>query len=242
MTVTPFKEMLGQKAQLTLWLLMGAAGFVLIIACANVTNLTLMRGVRREHELTVRAALGAGATRLRKLLLVENMILAGAGRGARPLDCLPGVRMLSTFAARYITRADEISVDGLVLAFTLGLAVVVAIVSRSRRALRKRRLARAAVLTAGAGDRRVEARTAAAGARRRAGGGFGDPAHGRRTSHTDDAAALGGRQRRDDGSHADDGSAARFHRRATVKTRATTSKCNRESRRCRACRAWEWDR
>ena len=59
-TVTPFKEILGQKASSTLWLLMGAAAFVLIIACANVTNLTLMRGVRREHELTVRAALGAG--------------------------------------------------------------------------------------------------------------------------------------------------------------------------------------
>ena len=59
-TLTPFQEVLGQKARLTLWLLMGAAAFVLIIACANVANLTLMRGVRREHELVVRAALGAG--------------------------------------------------------------------------------------------------------------------------------------------------------------------------------------
>ena len=55
-TVTPFQEVLGQKARLTLWLLMGAAAFVLVIACANVTNLALMRGVRREHELVVRAA------------------------------------------------------------------------------------------------------------------------------------------------------------------------------------------
>ncbi|MFI5311785.1 MAG: ABC transporter permease, partial [Gemmatimonadales bacterium] len=52
-TLTPFREVLGQKARLTLWLLMGAAAFVLVIACANVTNLTLMRGVRREHELLV---------------------------------------------------------------------------------------------------------------------------------------------------------------------------------------------
>jgi predicted permease len=127
-TVTPFKEILGQKAQLTLWLLMGAAGFVLIIACANVTNLTLMRGVRREHELTVRAALGAGTARLRKLLLVENLLLAGAGAALGLAIAFTGVRMLSTFAARYSTRADEISVDGLVLAFTLGLAVVVALI------------------------------------------------------------------------------------------------------------------
>src|ERR1043166_2741139 len=49
-TLTPFKEVLGQKAKLTLWLLMGAAAFVLIIACANVANLTLMRGVRREQD------------------------------------------------------------------------------------------------------------------------------------------------------------------------------------------------
>jgi len=52
---------------------------VLVIACANVTNLTLMRAVRREHELMVRQAIGAGSTRLRKLLLTENLVLAGTG-------------------------------------------------------------------------------------------------------------------------------------------------------------------
>ena len=86
MTVTPFRDVLGEKAKLTLWLLMGAAAFVLIIACANVANLTLMRGVRREHELVVRAALGAGVARLRKLLLVENLLLALTGERARTRD------------------------------------------------------------------------------------------------------------------------------------------------------------
>jgi predicted permease len=126
-TVTPFKEILGQRAELTLWLLMGAAGFVLIIACANVTNLTLMRGVRREHELTVRAALGAGAARLRRLLLAENLLLGLSGGALGLLIAFAGVRMLSSFAARYSTRADEIHGDGTVLAFTLGLAVLVAL-------------------------------------------------------------------------------------------------------------------
>ncbi|MEX0907943.1 MAG: ABC transporter permease, partial [Gemmatimonadota bacterium] len=62
--LTPFHEVLGQRARLTLLLLMGAAAFVLVIACANVANLTLMRNVRRDHELVVRAALGAGPARL----------------------------------------------------------------------------------------------------------------------------------------------------------------------------------
>jgi putative ABC transport system permease protein len=127
-TVTPFREVLGQKAKLTLWLLMGAAAFVLIIACANVANLTLMRGVRREHELVVRAALGAGASRLRKLLLVENLLLALMGSTLGLVIAFGGVRMLTALAARYSPRADEIRIDGVVLAFTLLLAIIVSII------------------------------------------------------------------------------------------------------------------
>ncbi len=82
-TLTPFQEVLGQRAKLTLWLLMGAAAFVLIIACANVANLTLMRGVRREQELVVRAALGAGTARLRRLLFAENLHACDCRWGAR---------------------------------------------------------------------------------------------------------------------------------------------------------------
>ena len=127
-TLTPFQEVLGQKARLTLWLLMGAAAFVLVIACANVANLTLMRGVRREHELVVRAALGAGTSRLRRLLLAENLVLALVGSVLGLVLAFAGVKMLITFAARYSPRADEIRIDGAVLAFTMALAVVVAIV------------------------------------------------------------------------------------------------------------------
>ena len=126
-TLTPFQEVLGQKARLTLFLLMGAAAFVLIIACANVANLTLMRGVRREHELVVRAALGAGTTRLRRLLLAENLVLALMGGSLGLAIAFGGVGMLKTFAERYSPRAGEIRVDGVVLAFTLGLALVVAV-------------------------------------------------------------------------------------------------------------------
>jgi predicted permease len=126
-TLTPFKEVLGQRAKMTLWLLMGAAAFVLIIACANVANLTLMRGVRREQELVVRAALGAGTRRLRALLLVENLVLAVGGALLGLAIAFVGVRLLISFAARYSPRADEIAIDGVVLSFTIGLAILVAI-------------------------------------------------------------------------------------------------------------------
>jgi predicted permease len=126
-TLTPFHEVLGADARLTLWLLMGAAAFVLIIACANVANLTLMRGVRREHELTIRASLGAGTGRLRRLLLAENLVLAGLGGVLGLLLAFAGVGMLTAFAGRYSPRASEIRVDGAVLAFTSALVLVVAV-------------------------------------------------------------------------------------------------------------------
>ena len=125
--VIPFKEALGERARLTLWLLMAAAAFVLIISAANVVNLTLMRGVRREPELVVRAALGAGVARLRRLLLVENLMLTLMGAVLGVLIALGGVRLLISLAARYSPRANEIRLDLAVLGFTLLLSVVLAL-------------------------------------------------------------------------------------------------------------------
>src|ERR1051325_5370015 len=116
-SVIPFHEVLGEKAKLTLHLLMAAAAFVMIISCANVANLTLMRGVRREHELVVRAALGAGAARLRRLLLAENLVLAFGGAVLGLVIAVGGLRMLVSLAERYSPRANEISLDAAVLAF-----------------------------------------------------------------------------------------------------------------------------
>jgi predicted permease len=127
-TLTPFREVLGERARLTLWLLMGAAAFVLVIACANVANLTLMRGVRREQELVIRSAVGAGAGRLRRLLLAENLVLALVGSALGMVVAFGGVGMLTSLAARYSPRATEIRVDGVVLGFTLALAVLVAVI------------------------------------------------------------------------------------------------------------------
>ncbi len=125
--VIPFKEVLGEKARLTLLLLMAAAAFVMIISAANVANLTLMRGVRREHELVLRAALGAGVARLRRLLLVENLVLAFMGAAGGIVIAIGGLRLLISLAERYSPRANEIRLDTVVLGFTLALSVAIAL-------------------------------------------------------------------------------------------------------------------
>ena len=124
--VIPFHEVLGENARLTVWLLMGAAAFVLIIAVANVANLTLMRGVRREHELVVRAALGAGVARLRRLLLIENLMLTLLGAAVGVAVAASALRLLKSFAERYSPRAGEITLDAAVFGFMLALSLAVA--------------------------------------------------------------------------------------------------------------------
>ena len=133
----PFKEALGENARLTLWLLMSAAGFVLLISAANVVNLTLMRGIRRGHEMVARAALGAGVGRLRRLLLAENLVLTLLGATGGVIIATFGVRLLTSFAARYSPRANEIRLDLVTLGFTLAIAVAVALLLSFAAALPK---------------------------------------------------------------------------------------------------------
>jgi predicted permease len=106
---------------------MAAAAFVMIISAANVANLTLMRGVRREHELVVRAALGAGVARLRRLLLVENLVLTLLGALLGVVIAIGGLRLLISLAERYSPRASEIRLDVVVLGFALALSITLAL-------------------------------------------------------------------------------------------------------------------
>ncbi|MBA2684077.1 MAG: ABC transporter permease [Gemmatimonadaceae bacterium] len=126
--VIPFKKAIDEKARLTLIMLMAAAAFVMIISASNVLNLTLMRDGGREQELVVRAALGSGVARLRRLLLVENLLLALTGAALGAIIAVGGVKLLTLLAARYSPRANEIRLDGAVLAFTLTLSIVLALV------------------------------------------------------------------------------------------------------------------
>ena len=126
--VIPFQEVIGERARLVMVLLMGAAGFVLLISAANVANLTLMRGVARHSELVARAALGAGVGRLRRLLLAENLVLTLLGALLGILIAVGGLGLLVSLAERYSPRAGEIRLDGVVLGFTLAVAVALALV------------------------------------------------------------------------------------------------------------------
>jgi predicted permease len=126
-TVSPLVDVLTERATGTIYLLWTTAAFVLLIALASVASLVLTRSVRRERELVVRAALGAGRSRIRRLLLAESGLLALGGTLLGVLVALAGVGLLTSFAARFTPRATEVALDGSVLAFTVAVAAVVAL-------------------------------------------------------------------------------------------------------------------
>jgi len=132
------EEELTHNARPTMLVLLGAAGFVLLIACANVANLNLVRMVRRERELAVRAALGAGRVRMFRQLLTESFLLALIGGGFGLLVSWGGLNLLISFAARFTPRAREIHMDGAVLLFTLAVAVLTSVLSGTAPALAAR--------------------------------------------------------------------------------------------------------
>ena len=125
------RQELTRQARPTLYVLLGAAGFVLLIASANVANFTLARMSQRERELMMRSALGAGRGRLLRQLLTESA-LAGIIAGALGLVLAwSGLSLLVQFATRLTPRAREISLNGWVLLFALLTATVASLVSGS---------------------------------------------------------------------------------------------------------------
>ena len=136
---------------------MGAAAFVLVISAANVANLTLMRGVRREHELVVRAALGAGV-RPAPAAAAGREPAAGAHgrRRSASLIALGGLELLVSLVARYSPRASEIRLDRAVLGFTLALSVAVALLLSFVGVAARKEGAFGALVSAGASRRQRE--------------------------------------------------------------------------------------
>jgi len=107
-----------------LWVLLGTVGIVLLIACANVANLFLVRAEARQQELAIRTALGAGAGRIARELLSESLTLGLAG-GALGLSlAYAGIRLLVAMGPESLPRLEEISVDVRVLLFTLAISVL----------------------------------------------------------------------------------------------------------------------
>ena len=134
----------------TLWTLLGAAGFLLLIACANVANLFLVRSEARRGEVAVRAALGAGRGRLVGSVFAESLVLAVAGGlAALPLALL-AVRLLVRFGPRELPRLDEISIDAAVLLFGLAASVAAGLLFGVLPAWRARAAAAAGRPAAGA--------------------------------------------------------------------------------------------
>ena len=129
LTVTPFgvRDQIAAPARTILLVLLAAAAVVFVIACSNVANLILARSVRREGELAVRAALGAGTGALRRTLLGESLVLCGAGAVLGILLARPFVGLVARYAARFSVRALDITVDPSVLWVGSGLAMAAAV-------------------------------------------------------------------------------------------------------------------
>jgi len=123
-TIHPLKlEVIGNVGEL-LWVVMGTIGLVMLIACANVTNLFLVRAEARQQELAIRAALGAGWARILRTLLIESVMLALLGGLVGVGLAYAGVRFLVATDLSNLPRLHEISLDASTLAFTLLLSVL----------------------------------------------------------------------------------------------------------------------
>ncbi len=107
-----------------LWLLSAAVIFVLLIACANVANLLLSRGLERQRETAIRAALGAGRWKLITLMINESVVLSLLGGGLGVLLAWVGLKLLVAESPVDLPRSEHIGIDWVVLAFTTGVAVL----------------------------------------------------------------------------------------------------------------------
>lgn len=129
---------LTHQARPMLLVLLGAACCVLLIACANVANLTLARMSGREREMVVRSALGAGKGRLLRQLITESLIVALIAAGLGVVFASQSLKLLVDFVARLSPRAREIHVDGDMLLFALAAAFLTSVVAGSVSALYSR--------------------------------------------------------------------------------------------------------
>jgi len=121
------RDQITSRARTVLLVLLAASALIFVIACSNVANLILARSVRREGELAIRAALGAGAGALRRTLLAESLLLCGSGALLGAIVALWMVPVLGQYASRFSVRALDLTVDASLLWVGVGLALTAAV-------------------------------------------------------------------------------------------------------------------
>ena len=122
--LTPLAQDVTGDVGRVLWVVFGTVGIVLLIACANVANLFLVRAEGRQQELAIHAALGAGSRRIAWELLSESLCLGLAGGAIGLVLASFGVRALTALAPSGLPRVDDIGIDGSVVAFTIAISLV----------------------------------------------------------------------------------------------------------------------
>lgn len=143
-------DVVGETGRL-LWILLGAVSLVLLVVCANVANLVLVRGIGRRREVAMRGALGASRGRLLQLLLVESVVLAMAAGALGAVAAYGAVAMIRALGPASLPRLHAVEVDAGVLAFCLGLSVVTGLLVGCLPALRVSRSATTALSRSGRG-------------------------------------------------------------------------------------------
>jgi predicted permease len=126
--LVPIHEEMVGNVRTALWVLLGAVGMVLLIACSNLAALSLARASARHREMSIRKALGATSGRLVRQLLTENLLLTALGGGAGFLLAVWGVKFLLALSPTRLPRDNEIGIDFRVLAFAAGASILAALI------------------------------------------------------------------------------------------------------------------
>jgi putative ABC transport system permease protein len=160
--VQPLESVLFGSLRRILAVLQGAVGFVLLIACANVAGLLLVRATARQKEVAIRLALGASPRRIVRLFLTESMILSSAGALLGVALAWFGLRAIVAAAPQWLSNVQHIELDGMVMVFTVAVSMITALVfglvpmlSTSTQSL-VTPLKAARAVSAGRGHRRVQ--------------------------------------------------------------------------------------